>query len=123
MTWIDAAEEAMQKLSADLGIPYDYRRNRSPTDQLPDSYLVYFLVDDPVDSVFDGMARTHQPRVQVGFFFRDTRQELAVPDKIVKAFQNAGFGVGGAGQIPYQPDTGHYGWRRDFYYYENFRKE
>jgi hypothetical protein len=81
MTWIDAAEEAMQELSTDLGIPYDYQRNRSPVDQLPDSYMVYFLVDDPVESVFDGRAQTHQPRVQASFFFRDPRKMLTVPDQ------------------------------------------
>ncbi|CAB1243753.1 conserved protein of unknown function [Ruminococcaceae bacterium BL-6] len=123
MTWIDAAEEAMQELSTDLGIPYDYQRNRSPVDQLPDSYMVYFLVDDPVESVFDGRAQTHQPRVQASFFFRDPRKMLTVPDQITEEFQKVGFGVGDAGPIPYQPDTGHYGWRRDFYCYENFRKE
>lgn len=122
MTWMEAAEDVLAALSAETGVPYDFERHTpAPGEtQLPDMYVVYFLVDDPTETAADNRARTHQPRVQVSFFYRDTRQALTLPGKITASFSEVGFGVGNAGNIPYQPDTGHHGWRRDFYYYENF---
>ena len=118
MSWIDAAETAMQNISAALGIPYDFERNESPTDQLPDTYTVYFLVDDPGSTWADGKETGHEPRVQVSLFYRDKRVMLTAPKQIEDVFIAAGFLRIGSGRIPYQDSTGHYGWRCDFRYYE-----
>ena len=118
MSWIDAAEIAMQNLSASLGIPYDFERNESPTEQLPDTYMVYFLVDDPGSTWADGKETSHETRVQVSLFYRDKRVMLTVPKRIEDTFIAAGFSRVGSGRIPYQINTGHYGWRCDFRFYE-----
>lgn len=118
MSWIDAAETAMQDISAALGIPYDFERNENPTEQLPDTYMVYFLVDDPGATWADGKETSHETRVQVSLFYRDKRVMLTVPKLIEDTFIAAGFLRIGSGQIPYQPNTGHYGWRCDFRFYE-----
>lgn len=122
MTWMEATEAVLSALSEGIGVPYCFERYVPPKGetQLPDTFMAYFLVDDLTETAADNRARTHQPRVQVSLFYRDTRQATVLPGEITKAFLQAGFGVGNAGPIPYQTDTGHYGWRRDFYYYENF---
>jgi len=118
LSWIDKAENAMQNLSHTLSVPYDYERNESPEDQLPDTYMVYFLVDDPPKTHYDGKETSRTVRVQVGLFFRDKRMMITAPPEIEKAFKAEGFMRIGSGIIPYQKDTRHYGWRCDFRYYE-----
>lgn len=118
MNWIDAAESALTSVGEDTGIPYDFERSESPESQLPDRYIVYFLVDDEGKTYSDGTETSHEPRVQVSFFYRNKADVLTIPDKVESAMVDAGFTRGPVGHIPYQPDTGHYGWRRDFYFYE-----
>lgn len=116
--WVDQCETVLAAFKTATGIPYDFERNESPADQLPDHYIVYFLVDDEGETWGDGKESSHQPRVQVSFYYRDKADFLTIPDAIETAFVNAGFTRGPVGRIPYQPGTGHYGWRRDFYFYE-----
>lgn len=118
MSWIDAAEIVMQNLSTALGIPYDFERNESPTEQLPDTYMVYFLVDDPGATWADGKETGHEARIQVSLFYKDKRIMLTAPKQIEDAFIAADFCRVGSGRIPYQASTGHYGWRCDFRYFE-----
>lgn len=118
MNWMDAADTALSSVQTDTGITFDLERNDSPADQLPDSYIAYFQVDDNGKGYADGKETSHEPRIQVSFFYRDKPDAKTIPDKIEKAMAVAGFTLGPAGRIPYQTDTGHYGWRRDFYYYE-----
>lgn len=118
MSWINAAESALAAVQTETGISYDYERNESSTDQLPDRYIVYFLVDDNGKLWTDGTEASHESRVQVSFYYRSKPNALTIPDKIEAAMINAGFTRGPSGHIPYQLDTGHYGWRRDFYCYE-----
>lgn len=119
--WQDAAEAVLIQFQTDNGIPYDYRTYDCPADQpqLPDSYIVYFLVDDPEDdSAYDGQTVSHQPRVQASFYFTDRTLRTTIPDKIEAAFMAANFMRIGGGDLPYNAETGHYGWRCDFRFYE-----
>ena len=114
--WVDKTESILTALS----IPYDFERFSTDPDnpQLPDTYIVYFLVDDVGSAYSDGKETAHQPRVQVSLYFRDKTEFLTIPDQIKAAFMSSGFTRGSEGTIPFQPDTGHYGWRQDFYSYE-----
>jgi hypothetical protein len=112
--WIDQCEAILPG----IGLPFDFKRNESPTAQLPDTYIVYFLVDDVGATWADGKETSHIPRIQVNLFYRDKSVFLTVPDQIDSAFTDSGFTLGSVGDVPFQPDTSHYGWRRDFYYYE-----
>lgn len=117
--WVNKCEEILPT----LGIPFNFERfdtdpNQPLAPQLPDHFIVYFLVDDDGKTWTDNKETSHEPRVQVSFYYRDKSDFLTIPDAIETAFVNAGFTRGTPGHIPYQPDTGHYGWRRDFYLYE-----
>ena len=112
--WIDKCEAAFTV----LGLPYDFERMTCDTSQLPDTYIVYFLVDDTGEGYSDGAETSHQPRIQVSLYYRDKAAVLTIPEQITTALTEAGFTHGAAGRIPYQTDTGHYGWRCDFYHYE-----
>jgi len=117
--YIDKTESVLTDFQASTGIPWDFQRfSVSSNDQLPDSYIVYFLVDDPGQGYSDNKETSHTARIQISFYYRDVSQVKTIPDAIEAAFTDAGFTRGPAGTIPYQSDTGHYGWRRDFYFYE-----
>ena len=121
--WMDTAEAVLTDFQKSTGIQYDFERwqtdpNQPVAPQLPDRYIVYFLVDDEGKTWADGKETSHEPRVQVSLYTRIKSDMLTVPDEIEAAFVAAGFTRGPVGHIPYQPDTGHYGWRRDFYFYE-----
>lgn len=116
--WVEAAERALAIIKQDTQIPYDYDRYHDEKDELPDEYIVYFPVSAPSALSADNKELSYIPRIQVSFFFRKKQSFLTVPDKIVKAFTDAGFCRAGEGRIPYQTNTGHYGWRCDFNFYE-----
>lgn len=118
--WIVATESVMTQLNADTGIPWDKDRFTPDPDtsQLPDTFMVYTLVDDPGAAYADGKERSHEVRVQISLFYRDPAVAATIPDKIEAAYMAADFLRVGSGTLPYQTDTGHNGWRCDFRFYE-----
>ena len=116
--WVEAAEEALATVKNKTNIPYNWERFSEQIDQLPDTYVVYFLVSAPTMLSADNREHAYRPRIQVSLYYRKKQSFLTVPDQIIKAFTDRGFRRAGEGRIPYQSDTGHYGWRCDFNYYE-----
>jgi len=112
--WIDKCETILTA----IGLPYHFERMTCSTAQLPDTYITYFLVDDPAKGHSDNKETSHSPRIQVSLFYRDISKVKTVPDQIEAAFMAANFMRVEAGRIPYQEDTQHYGWRCDFRFYE-----
>ena len=119
-SWIDAVEAVFAQLQSSTGIPWKKDRYVPPSGdvrQLPDTYMVYFLVDGPGVSWADGKETAKQPRIQISLFYRDKPVALTVPDLIEQAFLDAGFTRVDEGVIPYQDESQHYGWRCDFCLY------
>lgn len=117
--WQDTAESVLTQFQTDNGVEYDYRTFDSVNvQQLPDNYIVYFLVDDMTGDCYDGIETAHQPRIQVSVYFREKSQRLVIPDQIEAAFMAANFMRVNSADLPYDTDTRHYGWRCDFRFYE-----
>lgn len=121
--WIDVAESILSTYQESSGIPYDFERfecdpSQDIASQLPDRFIIYFPVDDEGKTYADGTETSHEVRIQVSFYTRNKPDMLTIPDEIEREFVAAGFTRGPTGHIPYQPETGHYGWRLDFYFYE-----
>ncbi len=112
--WITKSEEILET----IGLPYHLERMTCEAAQLPDTFIVYFLVDDNGKSWANNVERSRTARVQVSLFYRDLSTVLTVPEQIEAAFMADNFMRVGSGRIPYQDNTGHYGWRCDFRYYE-----
>lgn len=112
--WINKSEEIITSLD----LPFKFERYQGTALQLPDTYIVYFLVDDPGKTWANGFETSHVPRIQVSLFYRDNKVALTIPDQIEAAFMAANFMRVGSGRIPFQEETKHYGWRFDFRYYE-----
>lgn len=118
--WISTTETVLAQLQASTGIPWDKDRfDPDPTtQQLPDTFMCYSLVDDPGTTWTDGKETSHEVRIQINLFYRNQSVFSNIPDQIETAFMAAGFTRGSSGTIPYQEDTELYGWHCDFYFYE-----
>jgi hypothetical protein len=112
--WIDKSETILTA----IGLPYHFERMTCSTAQLPDTYITYFLVDDNGKTWANNAETSHVLRIQISLFYRDISKVKTVPDQIEAAFTAADFMRVGAGRIPYQDETRHYGWRCDFRLYE-----
>ncbi len=119
LTWEEAAEAALLALQSVQNIPYDFERfeNFEET-QLPNMYIVYFLVSKPSAASADNRERSANCRIQVSIFYKDKSVILSTVKKVVNAFEGAGFQRIGEGGIPVDPVTGHRGWRIDFNFFE-----
>ena len=81
----------------------------------PDSYLVYFMVSDPPAQHADNVEKLRTYRMQVSYYSRNGL--LNMPD-IVGAMTGAGFTRLPGRELPYNPDTRHFGIALDFNYLE-----
>lgn len=78
----------------------------------PDSFIVHFMVSDPTLSHADNVLELHLPRVQVSIYSRTAISALATA--VQSAMIAAGFYMAGARDLPYNPDTRHFGTAIDF---------
>ncbi|GAP11745.1 hypothetical protein BECAL_02938 [Bellilinea caldifistulae] len=81
----------------------------------PDTYLVYFLVSSPPVQHADDNETLRSYLVQVSVYSRNGLKNL--PD-IAGAMKTAGFTQGARRELPYNPETRHYGLAMDFNYLE-----
>lgn len=118
--WIKAAEDALTNLYNETKIPYEFEYwDVKKRGELPDTYIVYFLVSEPPASSADNRERASIPKVQISLFYRDISVMQGIPDKIIKEAVSQGFTRVNSGRIPRKNDSGHYGWRSDFILYES----
>src|SRR4030042_7032731 len=83
--------------------------------EYPDSYLVYFMVSEPPAQHADNVEKLRTYRMQVSYYSRNGL--LSMPD-IVGAMTGAGFTRLPGHELPYNPDTRHFGMAMDFNYLE-----
>ncbi len=114
MSWIDKTESVLNA----LGLPYDYEKYDGSSKQLPDTYLVYTLIDDNGKTWADNTETSRTVRIQISLYYRVKSEALTVPDAVEAAFMAAGFLRSGGRSLPYNKETGHYGRYFDFRLYE-----
>ena len=81
--------------------------------ELPDEYLVYFLIAGVPQQHADDAEVSRLQHVQVSYF---NRAGLAGMPAIAGAMTAAGFTRGPETELPYNPDTRHFGLALEFYY-------
>jgi hypothetical protein len=83
--------------------------------QLPDQFIVYFLVSSPAEQHADDAETLRSYRVQVSIF---SRSGLAGLPDVSAAMVTAGFTRGVQRELPYNQVTAHYGLALEFNYLE-----
>lgn len=81
----------------------------------PDEYLIYFEVSSPPEQFADNQEKQRSHTMQVSYYNRAGL--TAMPD-LRGAMAAAGFMPGAARELPYNPDTRHFGYAMDFVYVE-----
>ncbi|OGO35670.1 MAG: hypothetical protein A2W35_05360 [Chloroflexi bacterium RBG_16_57_11] len=112
MTIWELVEEAL----ADLGMPVAANAMIQETgEQLPDQYLVYFLVSSPPELHADDVEVMRSYRIQVSVYSRSGLADL--PD-VDGAMTVVGFSRGPQRELPYNILTRHYGLALEYVYTE-----
>jgi hypothetical protein len=90
-----------------LGLPVEANVDRDPdTVQLPDVFLVFYLIDDSPFEHADDEDVSRFVQVGVNYFDRDGLDEMPDIDQAMKA---AGFLSSSKRELPYSRETGHFG--------------
>jgi hypothetical protein len=75
-------------------------------DDLPDLYLVYFLVSSPAEQHMDNVETLRSNRMQISVY---SRNGLAGLPDVSGAMVSAGFMAGPKTELPYNQQTRHFG--------------
>lgn len=82
--------------------------------QLPDLFIAYQLISSPPVLHADNVETMRMYRMQVSIYSRDGLSGL--PTSVRAAMVNAGFTASSMREIPYNPETRHFGLAMDFIY-------
>jgi len=88
--------------------------------QLPDLYMVYSMVSNPPLQHADDVEKLSWYRMQVSVF---SRAGLASLPDVDSAMLAAGFTRSSPRELPYDPDTRHFGIALDYIYLEDLVEE
>ncbi|MDD5367460.1 MAG: hypothetical protein PHQ40_00380 [Anaerolineaceae bacterium] len=83
--------------------------------ELPNEYLVFFLIAAPPEQHADDVEKSRSYHVQVSYY---NRAGLAVIPAIATAMTAVGFTRGPLRELPYNEQTRHFGLSMEFYYLE-----
>ena len=104
--------EAVSDALATLSVPYGYDGYQTATGaQLPDLFLVWFLVDAPPAAHADNAEILRFERVQISIYQRGSLTNL--PD-VEGAMAAAGWMYSNTIHIPFNPATKHFGLALEF---------
>ena len=108
----EVIEDAIKTLS----VPYAASTYVSDSgDDLPDLYLVYFLVSSVPSQHADDVEKERFQRVQVSVFSRSGLNSLPNVDD---AMLTVGFMKGPERELPYNNDTRHFGLAMEYVFYQ-----
>lgn len=108
--------ERIQAALTPLATPMAASRYLTATpDNLPDLYLVYFLITGVPSQHMDDRETLRSKHVQVSVFSRSGLAEL--PD-VTGAMTAAGFAAGPDTELPFNQQTRHFGLALEFFFLE-----
>ncbi|NMC84291.1 MAG: hypothetical protein GYA58_03295 [Anaerolineaceae bacterium] len=98
--------ERVEAALSTLSVPFSAGHFIPDGEDLPDLFLSYFLVTAPPVLHMDDDVALRNYQIQVSVY---SRAGLAHLPNITGAMKAAGFMVGTPIQLPFNPETGHYG--------------
>ena len=107
---------------ATLELPYQEQGTMNK-DTLPAAFLTYQLLYKGDVSHADNLPTANSTLVQIALYSTDPSITQSAEDTISTAMFEAGFTRAGGRSLPYDGDTGHYGYACDFRYYETEEEE
>ena len=86
---------------------------------LPDTFITYQILDENDVSHADNEPTAGETLVQTALYSKDPAIIQAAKDTLTAPMKAAGFMRGSGRALPYDKDTGHFGYVLDFRYYES----
>lgn len=100
-----------------IGYPVREQGTYAPGEMLPDTHITYQLIDSPSNSHADNLPTSTTYRVQVNVYSRDPAITQGADGMLRAALMPVGFMRGGGRGLPFDRETGHYGYASDYRYY------
>lgn len=107
---------------ATLSLPYREQGTMNK-DALPVTFLTYQVLIESDASYADNLPTSGSTLVQIALYSTDPSIKQSARDTLSGAMLPAGFTRGEGRGLPYDGDTGHYGYACDFRYHEAEEEE
>ena len=101
-----------------LNYPVREQGTYSEDEILPDSLITYQLIDDPDLAHYENIPVSKISRFQVNIYSKDPAVKQSADGLLRSVMLPAGFTRSGGRDLPYDSNTGHYGYASDYKYYE-----
>jgi hypothetical protein len=101
-----------------LGYPVREQGSYGPQETLPDTHVTYFIVDQDDASHADNRPTSVIHSVQVALYSKDPAIVQAADQTLRSVMAPAGFLRGRGRALPFDGDTGHYGYVRTYNFYD-----
>jgi hypothetical protein len=85
--------------------------------KLPETYITYFIVDSPTETAYDNVSVSQSIRVQLCIYSKKPSIKQSGDELFKSVMIPAGFMRIGGRDLPFNSDTGHYGYTCDYRYY------
>lgn len=85
---------------------------------LPETFITYFLVDNPNSSFADNVATSRKTRIQLTLYSKKPTIKQNADELFKSVMLSAGFLRIGGRDLPFNSNTGHYAYTCDYRYYE-----
>lgn len=107
---------------ATLELPYQEQGTMNK-DTLPATFITYQLLTEDGVSYADNLPTANSTLVQLALYSTDPAIKQTAKATLTGAMRPAGFTRAGGRDLPFDKETGHYGYACDFRYYETEEEE
>ena len=101
-----------------LGYPVREQGTYGDDEVLPETMITYQLVDDPDSSHYENIPTSKIPRFQVVLYTKNPAIKQSADKTLRSVLLPAGFMRASGRDLPFNKDTGHYGYVSDYRYFE-----
>lgn len=102
-----------------LGYPIKEQGSYSKDDILPETFITYQVIDSPNNSFADNKPTSITTRVQLAFYSLKPVLKQSANETFKSVMIPAGFLRASGRDLPFNKDTGHYGYTSDYNFYES----
>lgn len=101
-----------------LGYPVKEQGTYDKKTTLPETYITYFLIDNPNTSHYDNLPASQTNRIQLVLYSRDPSVKQDADNLFKSVMLPGGFSRVGGRDLPFNESTGHYAYTCDYRYYD-----
>ena len=101
-----------------LGYPVREQGTYAADEVLPVTMITYQLIDEPDSAHYENLPFGKITRFQIAFYAKDPSKKQSADGLLRSVMIPAGFLRASGRDLPFNSDTGHYGYISDYRFYE-----